>query len=294
MLKILVFGSGSIGTFLGTKLYAAGHNVLLYGRRKLESLKEQILINGDVYQLPPKCYQLQSDDYNAILVTTKLYNVQSALEQIKKYQFNPQIIAFIQNGIVDKDFYGEFKNHPGFITVSVFNGYNLTGNKIIVTESNLGLQVEDNLAGEKICELLISAGIRCYTTANISQMRAQKLIFNAAVNALSAIEKKTYGELIIDKKIKEVVDGITQESWTVLKDDYHLPSLAFLQEEIYQLITKVKNHYSSMYQDFISGRNTEIEFLNGFIINLGREKGIKTPYNQQVYLKIVEQQGKAK
>ena len=53
MLKILVFGSGSIGTFLGTKLYAAGHNVLLYGRRKLESLKEQILINGDVYQLPP-------------------------------------------------------------------------------------------------------------------------------------------------------------------------------------------------------------------------------------------------
>ncbi|MDJ0616534.1 MAG: 2-dehydropantoate 2-reductase [Calothrix sp. MO_192.B10] len=294
MLKILVFGAGSIGTFLGTKLYAAGHNVVLYGRRKLKSLQEQIFINGEVYQLPPRCYQLHPDDYNAIFITTKLYDVKSALEEIGKYHFNPQIIAFIQNGIVDNDFYGEFQNHPGFVAVSVFNGYNLTGNQIIVTKSNLGLQVEDNLTGQKICELLISAGIKCHTTPNISQMRARKLIFNAASNALSAIEKKTIGDLLVDSEIKDIVDGIIQESWAVLKDDYHLPSLASLQKEIYQLTSKVKNHYSSMYQDLISGRNTEIEFLNGFIINLGREKGIKTPYNEQVYLKILEQQDNRK
>lgn len=291
MLKILIFGAGSMGTFLGTKLYAAGHNVILYGRRKLKNITDPILINGEVYKLPPRCYQLEPDEYNVIFITTKLYDIQNTLEQIRKYHLTAQIIAFIQNGIVDKNFYGEFKNHPGFVTVSVFNGYNLAENEIVVTESNLGLQVDDTLAGKKICELLISSGIKCHTTSNIAQMRAKKLIANAALNAPSAIEKKKIGDLIIDKKLKEIVDGIIQESWLILRDDYDLPSLASLMKEIYQLIDKVKDHYTSMYQDLVSGRKTEIDFLNGFIINLGKEKGIQAPYNQQVYLKVIEQEG---
>ncbi len=293
MLKILILGAGSIGTFLGTKLYAAGHNVVLYGRRKLKSITDPILINGEVYKLPPRCYQLEPDEYNAIFITTKLYDIPNALEQIRKYHLTTQIIAFIQNGIVDKNFYGEFEKHPGFITVSVFNGYNLAKNEIVVTESNLGLQVDDTLAGKKICELLISSGIKCYTTSNIAQMRAKKLIANAALNALSAIENKKIRDLIIDKKLKKIVDGIIQESWLILRDDYGLPSLASLKQEIYQLIDKLKDHYTSMYQDLVSGRKTEIDFLNGFIINLGKEKGIQSPYNQQVYLKVIEQQGEA-
>ncbi len=295
MLRILVFGAGSIGIFLGSKLYAAGHNVVLYGRRKLKSLIDPFLINGEVYKLPLRLYQLEPNDYNAIFVTTKLYDIKKVLEEIRKYHFNPQIIAFIQNGIVDKSFYEEFQEHPGFLTFTVFNGYNLTGNQILVTESNLGWQLENTQAGKKICELLILAGIKCNTAPNISQLRAQKLIINAALNALSAIEKKTIGDLILDKKLKEIIDGIIQESWEVLKDDYNLPSLESLRENISDFISQVREHYSSMYQDLISGRNTEIEFLNGFIVKLGKEKGVQTPFNQQVYLNfLLKQEVKAK
>ena len=293
MIKILIFGAGSIGTFLGTKLYGAGHDVILYGRRKLKEITDPIQINGKIYQLPPRCYQLKPNEYNAIFVTTKLYDIQNTLEELRKYHLTAQIIAFIQNGIVDQNFYGEFSDHPGFITISVFNGYNLSDNQIVVTESNLGLQVEDTLVGRKISELLTSSGIKCHTTSNIAQMRAKKLITNAALNALSAIEKKKIGDLIVDQKLKEIVDGIIQESWLILRDDYNLPDLASLKDEIYQVISKVKDHYTSMYQDLVFGRKTEIEFLNGLAINLGKEKGIECPYNQLVYLKVREQEGKA-
>ena len=292
MLKILILGAGSIGTFLGTKLYGAGYNIILYGRKKLKNITDPILINGKTYPLPPRCYQLESEEYNVIFITTKLYDVHNALEQIRKYHLTTGIIAFIQNGIVDQDFYGEFKDHPGFITISVFNGYNFTENEIIVTESNLGLQVDDSLVGKKICELLRSSGIKCHTSSNIAQIRAKKLICNAASNAVSAIERKKIGDLIIDKELKKIVDGIIQESWLILRDDYDLPSLDCLKIEIYQMLDKVKNHYTSMYQDLVSGRQTEIDFLNGFIINLGKEKKIPVPYNQQVYLKTIEQQQK--
>jgi 2-dehydropantoate 2-reductase len=45
-----------------------------------------------------------------------------------------------------------------------------------------------------------------------------------------------------------------------------------------------------MYQDLISKRKTEIEFLNGLIIKLGKAQKIPTPYNQQVYLRVKEQE----
>jgi 2-dehydropantoate 2-reductase len=288
VLKILVVGAGSIGTFLGTQLYAAGHQVVLYGRRKLESLVDPIFINGQTYRLPPRCYQVQVDDYNAIFVTTKLYDIKNALAQLRKFHLNPQIIAFIQNGIVEPEFYEGWQNHPGFTTLSIFNGYHLAGNQILVRESHLGWQIENSPVGQKIAELLKEAGIQCTVSSNIVQMRAQKLIANAALNALSALEKKTIGELIADQNLKAIVDGIIQESWAVLQEDYSLPSLGEVQATIYGFIPQVWEHYSSMYQDLISGRKTEVDFLNGFIIKLGQEKGIPTPCNQQVYSKLLE------
>ncbi len=289
MLKILIFGAGSVGTFLGTKLYAVGHQVFLYGRRKLDSLNEKIFINGKLYRLPPQCYQLQTNDYNAIFVTTKLYDIKNALAELRKYHLNPQIIVFIQNGIVEPEFYEGFQNHLGFTTVSVFNGYHLTGHQIHVKESNLGWQLEDSLVGRKIHELLEEAGIQCHITTNISQIRAQKLIANAATNTLSALEKKTIGELIADRNLKIIVDGIIQESWTLLKEDYDLSDLDSVRKSIYKKLSQVKEHFSSMYQDLISGRETEVEFLNGLIVRLGLEKGIPTPYNQQVYFRLLEE-----
>ena len=79
MAKILVFGAGSIGLFLGTKLHASGYMVEIYGRRKLNNLFEEVLINQTKYPAPPRIYQLYPNDYDIIFMTVKLYDIQSAL-----------------------------------------------------------------------------------------------------------------------------------------------------------------------------------------------------------------------
>jgi 2-dehydropantoate 2-reductase len=287
-----VFGAGSVGIFLGTKLYAAGYEVVLHGGRKLRSVTDPILINQETFALPPRIYQLKPDHYDAIFITTKLYDTPYALKELAQYDFHPEIIAFIQNGLVSQDFYEELSQHPGFTTFSAFSGYNLADNQILVTETVLGLQTEDTLAGRKVCALLLSAKIRCHITADLAQMRAKKLIFNVAMNALSAIEKKPFGDLISESRTREIIDGMIYESWQVLKDDYELPNPLILKEGMYNLVNQVPEHYSSMYQDLISGRNTEIDFLNGFIIQLGQQKGIFTPYNRQVYCQFLAQEGR--
>ena len=289
MAKILIFGAGSIGVFLGTKLHAAGHNVEIYGRRKLNKLTDKVLINDEEYQAPSKIHQLQSADYDVIFMTVKLYDIEQALEAIKQHQINSQILAFIQNGLLEKSFYQQIKDHSKLTTLSIFTGYNLVDNQVLVTENGLGWHVEDTAVGREICSLLNSSDISCTVNSNLSQVRAIKMIWNASSNALSALERKTLGELMKDQKLKQIVYKLLQESYEVLKDEYDLPSLESMQERINRYANQMQHHYSSMYQDVISGRNTEVEFFNGLIVKLGKEKGIPTPYNQDVYLRLREQ-----
>ncbi|NEO87098.1 MAG: ketopantoate reductase family protein [Spirulina sp. SIO3F2] len=288
MSKILVFGAGSIGVYLGTKLYAAGHEVTLYGRRKLQSLRDPITINHKLYPLPPRIYQLQGSAYDVILVTTKLYDAQAAAKLIRQHYWHPNLVAFIQNGLVNHQFYADISDYPGFLTVTVFNAYHLQANQISVMESQKGLQVENTEVGQQLVSIFNAAEIRCTVTTEVTQTRCRKLIANAALNALSAIEKKNIGEVMADPHLKQIVDRLILESWQVLSTEHQLPPVAVIQEEIYHLATQVKFHYSSMYQDLISGRRTEIDFLNGLIIELGHKKGIPTPTHCQIYQRICE------
>lgn len=288
MAKILVFGAGSIGLFLGTKLHAAGYVVEIYGRRKLNNLPEKILINQEEYSAPPRLYQLYPNNYDIVFMTIKLYDMQSALEALEQNKISSEILAFIQNGLLEKSFYNQIKGHPGLTTMSIFTGYNLVDNQIIVTDNGLGWHVEDTELGRKIWDLLNSSDIPCSINANLSQVRAIKMIWNVSSNALSALEKKTLGELLEDEKLKVIVYETLKEAYEVLKDEYDLPTLESMEERINRYANQMRNHYSSMYQDAISGRNTEVEFFNGLIVKLGKEKGVPTPYNQDVYLRLLE------
>lgn len=287
-MKILIFGAGSIGTFLGTKLYNAGYDVTLYGRRKLKKVHNTILINGKLYKTPLRIYKLGQINYDIIFVTTKLYDTQKAVKQIKKKAFNPKFLVFIQNGLVEKNFYHGIEKRNGFVTISVFEGYRLIENQLLTTKSKLGWQTENNDAGRKICEYLNKANINCTASQKLPLLRAEKMMLVNAVGALSAIEKMTLGELMNNKRTKDMVEKIFHESYEVLKYDYNLPKFEDVRKNFYQTMSTVKKHYSSMYQDITSDRKTEINFLNGLIVKLGKKKHIPTPINKEIYDKIQE------
>jgi len=54
-----------------------------------------------------------------------------------------------------------------------------------------------------------------------------------------------------------------------------------LMEAIDKEISGLKN-YSSMHQDLMKGRKTEIDFLNGKIVEMGRKHNIPTPINESI------------
>jgi len=285
--SVLIYGAGSIGVFLGTKLLEKGYDVMLYGRRKLKKLHDSILINGDLYKTPSRIYVLDPHKkYDYIFITTKLYHSSKALEELRDKSITADVLALIQNGLVDEESLKDLKSHPGFVTVSVFEGYHLIENQLRATNGGMGWQTENTKLGVKLRNLLESTGIHAITTTNLDAIRSEKMILVNAVGALSAIEKKTLGELITDPITRQIVDALIEESYAVLKDEHKIPTLSLVKKRFYSTVSQVKTHYSSMYQDVVSGRENEIEYLNGYIVKLGFKKGIPTPVNERIYRKL--------
>ncbi|MFT6086572.1 MAG: 2-dehydropantoate 2-reductase [Glaciecola sp.] len=114
----------------------------------------------------------------------------------------------------------------------------------------------------------------------------QKLAVNAAINPLTALKNCKNGELVNYseevKKVKEEIFDLYE--FMNLPLDNHALSL-----HIDAVIQLTKENYSSMHQDFQNGRETEVEGILGFLLEKGKETGMKMAFVQTLYEQIKAQ-----
>lgn len=113
-----------------------------------------------------------------------------------------------------------------------------------------------------------------------------KVLYNCALNPLSAILEVPYGALGQQAETRQIMNRVVSEIFDVMKakgvivpfcdaDDY----FRFFME---RLLPATVDHRSSMLQDMMMGRQTEIDALNGAISQYGRKLGLPTPYNDLI------------
>lgn len=286
MSKILIYGAGAIGTFLGTRLNS--HNeVYLYGKRKLANTSGSIEINGEPSPRPNVLSEIQKgESFDVIFVTTKLYDAKNVIHELKERNLKYGAIVFIQNGLVEKEFYDELKEMGHVVTLSIFEGYSLDTNKLTANENKMGWQIDPSEDGEVIAALLQESEIKNQINPEISRIRAEKMLMVSAAAGLSVIENKKLGELLEDDQCREKMTAVLREGFDVLSTEYDLGEFEEYEKKFIDTLENLKDHYPSMYQDVASKRETEIEFLNGLILKMGTYHRIPTPLNQEIYFKV--------
>jgi len=293
-MDILIIGAGSIGVYLGTLLNSKGHNVFLLGRKKLKKLHETILIGEQVYEMPKRIYTFpKNKSYDFIFITSKLYDLESNLKRVLENNLNTRYLLSIQNGIVQNELYEKYTNKFYFSSISVFEGFRIVENQLIVNQSKTGWKTDKSKAGIETSKLLQDVGINCSTENNLDSIKAEKTIMNCSVNILSAIKKKTFFELYKNPTTKNMMDKLFDESYSVLSQEYKIKPKEELRTLFYQIIEPMK-HYSSTYQDAISGRKTEVQFLNGLIVTLAKKHKLQAPTNQKILYEFFDKYPKSK
>lgn len=281
-MNIFIVGAGSIGVYLGTMLDIKGHNVVLLGREKLKQLNDTLLIGDIVFRLPERIYTIpKNKSFDFIFITSKLYDLEKNLQEITKNNILAKFIICIQNGIVEERVFQNCIKNDNIESITVYEGYRLLKNKLIVNQGKPGWKTYNSKAGKETEKILQNTGINFTAVKHPYSLKAEKTIMNCCVNVLSANRKKTFFELYNNPETKKMMDELFEESYKVLSTEYKLQPIKKLRAEFYGGMKTMK-HYSSVYQDATSGRKTEIDYLNGFIVKLGKKHKVPTPANQQL------------
>jgi 2-dehydropantoate 2-reductase len=279
--KILICGAGTIGIFLGAKLYSREHKIELFGRRKLRGVGIEVIIENKKFKIPKRIFKIPKNErYDFIFITTKLYDLAAMINLIKKNNIKGPIFVGIQNGLVDTSKYEKYLNEE-IMPVTVFSGLNLKGNKIHLSPTKIGWRTKNSAKGKQISFLLLDAGIPCYSSKNFDSLRAEKTIVNCSLNALSGIENKPFCDLFKNKKTRERIEKIFEECYNILGKEYRLDSASKMKKRMFENWSKL-NHYSSTCQDLNSGRKVEVKFFNGLIINLGKKHHLSAENNKEI------------
>jgi len=280
--KILICGAGSIGIFLGMKLYSHGHEVHLFGRRKLRTAGKDVLINNKKFRMPKTLFKMpKNQKYDFIFITSKLYDMEKMVNLIFKNKIKAKIISNIQNGLVDCLKFKKILNKK-IIPICVFGGFRIEKNKIFSNPTPMGWKTEFSKEGKEISRLFSSCGIPCDASRKFDSLRVEKMIVNCCLNALSAIEKKPYNRLFSKKETKERINRIFDECYQILSRKYSLEDKEKMKKNLFSNWHNVK-HFSSTYQDIVSKRKTEMDFFNGYIIKLAKQYKISAEENLNIF-----------
>jgi 2-dehydropantoate 2-reductase len=122
---------------------------------------------------------------------------------------------------------------------------------------------------EQIAGKLTAAGIKVEVRDDIQKIIWSKLIINVGINALTAILKVRNGVLVEHQPSTSLMEAAVSEAVRVAAGQGIAFDEAQIQQRVKEVARLTARNRSSMLQDMLAGRRTEIDYINGAIARLG-------------------------
>lgn len=313
-MNILIIGSGAVGLGLGSSMISQGAQVSFYATSKTaKALKENGVKRIGLFNhlsFKPSEFKVYTDyknidnsKFDYIFICSKTIANNDISKKLDKYRNilkdNSKIIIF-QNGFGNDEPYLRFFNKSQVFCARVITGFSRPQRNIsqitVYTEPILlgSLQKQDCSCLSTLAEAITKSNIPCKITNNLPPYLWDKMLYNCTLNPLGAILGVNYGKLTENHYTIDIMNKIITEIFNVIQASpyqTHWKNKEEYKKIFYsQLIPDTYNHYSSTYQDIQKKNQTEIDSLNGKVINLANKYNIKTPVNKTLYnmIKAIE------
>ena len=303
-MKTLIYGAGSVGLGVASCLLESGVRVELLARpstavalRRLGLIRTGIFGHchhlGDRFAVYTTTAEIRSWDYDYVLICTKSFDTEAAARELSTAGSPQCRYVLFQNGWGNAEIFTRY-----FSPENVFNARVITGfarRELHAVE--ITVHADDILIGSfqpgneeslpELCSSITGGGIPCSVSNNIVKDLWAKMLYNCPLNSLGAVFEVSYGQLGDNSYSRELMDRIITEVFDVmLKAGYgtHWKSAADFFPVFYEkLIPPTGEHFSSTLQDLRAGKRTEIDALNGAVINLAKKLQLDVPVNTVVF-----------
>lgn len=312
-MKIVVFGAGSIGCYIGGHLIAAGCDVHLVGREKMATVLQSKGMQLTHYENDDvniavsaiSCASslsafsaAQCEQVDVVLLTVKSKDTIQAAEQIRPFLNEHTVVVSLQNGVSNADklkqALPEHAVYAGMVPFNVVNHlHEGSGHFHCGTEGEVVLDAQCPSA---LIQAFEQSAIPCKTHDDMQGVLWGKLLLNLN-NAINVLSNLPLLEQLQQRAYRQVLAASMQEALRVFKAadiqvvkaskvspsllPYLLSSPDVLFKRLSQSVLKIDPAArSSMWEDLQQGREPEVDYINGEIVRLAESINCKAPINQ--------------
>ncbi len=319
-MRIGIIGAGAIGSVVGGLLTKAGQDVTLIDQwpEHVEAMRRHGLrLSGTCgeHLIPVTAlhlHELQSvrEPFDAVFIAVKSYDTEWATQLGLGYLKHPDgFVVDFQNGVNDERVAGlAGKERSLGCVITIGAGMYEPGHAIRTDAGKIGFKVGEhdgaesercqrlaevmnavaptkvttNLWGERWSKLSVNcmanpvAGLSGLGSAEVrSQPLPSRIAIHLAAEVIQVGRARGYEvEPIFGIEAQRFVDAAAGRSYDAVAADM-AASAKFLS-----------GGRPSLLQDVLKGRRTEIDYLNGYVCEQGRQVGVKTPVNDAVVQEI--------
>lgn len=305
-MKILIIGAGSLGCLFGAKLALAGHSVFAYVSSRhrdhflaeglrLSSLQGETTLVPNFHLAPPlESFAVEIGDEmpEICIIATKTYSLDGVCKEYKPILDLFPRVVLLQNGLGNEAVVQKYFPNISLFRLITSNGafMKTIGHVIHTGESQTFLcntthgEIDDKLPRDSVVEdfftALTQAGFHPEWGENPLEIIWRKALINIGINAFGALTGLPNGSLLDVETLPDIITDTVKEALKIAKVLKIPLDLTFdYIGAVFTVIRATKGNKNSMLQDILKTGPTEIAYINGKIVEYGKEQQIPTPYN---------------
>jgi 2-dehydropantoate 2-reductase len=291
-MKIVIVGPGAMGSLFAFFLSKIGEEVWLLDKHqdRVDKInKDGLIIEGisgnhrvHVNQTTNPAGIGKSD---LIIICVKAYDTEKATEDSLPLIGEDTILLTLQNGSGNIETISRIVGKEKVMGGTTSQGATVLGLGHIRHagrgETTIG-ELNGSLSSrvKSISNIFNSAGIDTRITDDVDGLIWSKLLINVGINALTAVLRLKNGELVEYSWARELLKMAVEEAVLVVKARGIRLTYEDPIKRVEDVCRATATNVSSMLQDVLRVKKTEIDYINGAIVNEGERLGISVPVNK--------------
>lgn len=283
-----ILGAGSIGLLWAAQLHKAGHQVTLITQHPAPA-SQQIHFTEHGHSETLAVAIVNNRDTGPIeqlLICTKTWQTRPALASITPAITDDARLVLLQNGMANHGWLAQqYPQQQLYAAISTEAALRTSAWQVSHTGHG-----QTDIGGLNSCDQHIRDALHCalpvHYNRDIESALWQKLVVNCCINPLTVIYDCVNGALADNDQAMQQIRQIIIECRQVADAAGFAYALSGSEERVMQVIKRTAANSSSMRQDIKLGRRTEIDAINGYIVQQAAVYGIAVPLNLQLLNQI--------
>lgn len=292
-MKIAIVGVGAMGSLFAYFFHQAGFTPWLLDNHEgrvdaihREGLTVETHAGKHHISLPTLTTKPEEiGQVDLIIIAVKAYDTELAMEGAAPLLGDKSVVLTLQNGLYNIERITRITGKNRVLGGTTAHGATQLSHTHI-RHAGSGETVIGALPGEQVLQvnavgdLLNRTGVKTRVTDDVNGALWSKLFINAAINPLTALTRLPNGEIAECSELVDVQRRVVEEACAVAKQKGILIHFPDPVAKVMEVCKATATNRSSMLQDILNGKKTEIDYINGAIVAEGASCGVATPYNQ--------------